>query len=85
MDSSGDSRAIADQGRTIRIPVHMIEFMNKFYDQSLSVARPGSRADPQEIADKMDLGIDKVRKVLSITKEPVSLDTPIGEDEDASL
>ncbi len=80
------TRAIADQGRTIRIPVHMIESVNKVLRTSRYLLQDlGREPTPQEIADKMDLGIDKVRKVLSITKEPVSLDTPIGEDEDASL
>jgi RNA polymerase primary sigma factor len=80
------TRAIADQGRTIRIPVHMIESVNKVLRTSRYLLQDlGREPTPQEIADKMDLGIEKVRKVLSITKEPVSLDTPIGEDEDASL
>ena len=80
------TRAIADQGRTIRIPVHMIESVNKVLRTSRYLLQDlGREPTPEEIASKMDLGIDKVRKVLSITKEPVSLDTPIGEDEDASL
>ena len=80
------TRAIADQGRTIRIPVHMIESVNKVLRTSRYLVQDlGREPTPYEIANKMDLNIDKVRKVLSITKEPVSLDTPIGEDDDASL
>ncbi|MEE2961224.1 MAG: RNA polymerase sigma factor RpoD [Myxococcota bacterium] len=80
------TRAIADQGRTIRIPVHMIESVNKVLRTSRYLVQDlGREPNPSEIASKMDLSIDKVRKVLSITKEPVSLDTPIGEDDDASL
>ena len=80
------TRAIADQARTIRIPVHMIESINKVVRTSRYLLQEmGREPDPEEIAEKMDLPIDKVRKVLKITKEPVSLDAPIGEDEDSSM
>jgi len=80
------TRAIADQARTIRIPVHMIESINKVVRTSRYLLQEmGREPDPEEIAAKMDLPIDKVHKVLKITKEPVSLDAPIGEDEDSSM
>jgi RNA polymerase primary sigma factor len=80
------TRAIADQARTIRIPVHMIETINKLVRTSRYLVQElGREPTPEEIAEKMELGIDKVRKVLKIAKEPISLETPIGEDEDSSL
>ncbi|MCC7440030.1 MAG: RNA polymerase sigma factor RpoD [Bdellovibrionales bacterium] len=80
------TRAIADQARTIRIPVHMIETINKLVRTSrLLVQSLGREPTPEEIAVKMELPVDKVRKVLKIAKEPISLETPIGEEEDSSL
>ncbi len=80
------TRAIADQARTIRIPVHMIETINKLIRTTKSLVQElGREPTAEEIAEKMDFPVDKVRKVLKISKEPVSLDTPIGEDEDSIL
>jgi RNA polymerase primary sigma factor len=80
------TRAIADQARTIRIPVHMIETINKLVRTSRYLVQElGREPTPEEIAEKMELPIEKVRKVLKIAKEPISLETPIGEDEDSSL
>jgi RNA polymerase primary sigma factor len=80
------TRAIADQARTIRIPVHMIETINKLIRTSRYLVQElGREPTPEEIADKMELPIDKVRKVLKIAKEPISLETPIGEEEDSHL
>ncbi len=80
------TRAIADQARTIRIPVHMIETINKLIRTSrLLVQEMGREPTPEEIAERMDFSLDKVRKVLKIAKEPISLDTPIGEEEDSYL
>lgn len=80
------TRAIADQARTIRIPVHMIETINKLIRTSrLLLQEIGREPTPEEIAEKMEIPIDKVRKVLRISKEPISLETPIGEDEDSHL
>jgi len=80
------TRAIADQARTIRIPVHMIETINKLIRTSrLLVQEIGREPTPEEIAEKMDLPLDKVRMVLKIAKEPISLETPIGEEEDSHL
>jgi RNA polymerase primary sigma factor len=80
------SRAIADQARTIRIPVHMIETINKVLRTSrYLVQQLGREPSPDEIATQMDVPPDKVRKVLKIVKEPVSLETPIGDDEESSL
>lgn len=80
------TRAIADQARTIRIPVHMIETINKLIRTSrLLVQQLGREPLPEEVALKMELPIDKVRKVLKIAKEPISLETPIGEEEDSYL
>ena len=80
------TRAIADQARTIRIPVHMIETINKLVrTQRMLLQELGREATPEEIADKMDMPVDKVRKVLKIAKEPISLETPVGEEEDSSL
>lgn len=80
------TRAIADQARTIRIPVHMIETINKLIRTSrYLVQENGREPSPEEIAEKMELPLDKVRKVLKIAKEPISLETPIGEEEDSHL
>ena len=80
------SRAIADQARTIRIPVHMIETINKVLRTSrYLVQQLGREPTPEEIATQMEVPPDKVRKVLKIVKEPVSLETPIGDDEESSL
>jgi RNA polymerase primary sigma factor len=80
------TRAIADQARTIRIPVHMIETINKLIRTSRHlVQKLGREPLPEEIAEKMDLPLDKVRKILKIAKEPISLETPIGEEEDSHL
>ena len=80
------TRAIADQARTIRIPVHMIETINKLVRTSrYLVQEMGREPTPEEIAVKMDLPLEKVRKVLKIAKEPISLETPIGEEEDSHL
>ena len=80
------TRAIADQARTIRIPVHMIETINKLIRVSRHLVQElGREPTPEEIADKMSLPVDKVRKVLKIAKEPISLETPIGEEENSHL
>ncbi len=80
------TRAIADQGRTIRIPVHMIETINKLARTSrLLIQELGREPTPEEIAVRMDMSVDKVKKVFKISKEPISLETPIGEEEDSSL
>ena len=80
------TRAIADQARTIRIPVHMIETINKLIRTSRYLVQEiGREPTPEEIAEKMDMALDKVRKVLKIAKEPISLETPIGEEEDSHL
>jgi len=80
------TRAIADQARTIRIPVHMIETINKLIRTSrVLVQEIGRDPTPEEIADKMEMPLDKVRKVLKVAKEPISLETPIGEEEDSHL
>lgn len=80
------TRAIADQARTIRIPVHMIETINKLVRTSRYLVQElGREPQPEEIAVKMDMPVDKVRKVLKIAKEPISLETPVGEEEDSHL
>ena len=80
------TRAIADQARTIRIPVHMIETINKLIRTSRYLIQElGREPNPEEIANKMDFPLEKVRKVLKIAKEPISLETPIGEEEDSHL
>jgi len=80
------TRAIADQARTIRIPVHMIETINKLIrTQRYLVQELGREPTPEEIAEKMELDVEKVRKVIRIAKEPISLETPIGEEEDSTL
>ncbi len=80
------TRAIADQARTIRIPVHMIETINKLIRTSRYLQQELAREPtPEEVAAKMEMPLDKVRKVLKIAKEPISLETPIGEEEDSHL
>ena len=80
------TRAIADQARTIRIPVHMIETINKLIRTSRYLVQElGREPKPEEIAEKMEIPLDKVRKVLKIAREPISLETPIGEEEDSHL
>jgi RNA polymerase primary sigma factor len=80
------TRAIADQARTIRIPVHMIETINKLIRTSRYLVQEiGREPTPEEISEKMEMPLDKVRKVLKIAKEPISLETPIGEEEDSHL
>ena len=80
------TRAIADQARTIRIPVHMIETINKLVRTSRTLVQElGREPAPDEIADKMSLPVDKVRRIMKISKEPISLETPIGEEEDSHL
>ncbi len=80
------TRAIADQARTIRIPVHMIETINKLIRTSRYLVQEiGREPTPEEIAGKMEIPVDKVRKVLKIAKEPISLETPVGEEEDSHL
>ncbi len=80
------TRAISDQARTIRIPVHMIETINKLVRTSRYLVQEiGREPTPEEIADKMEMPLDKVRKVLKIAKEPISLETPIGEEENSHL
>jgi len=80
------TRAIADQARTIRIPVHMIETINKLIRTSRYLVQElGREPTPEEIAERMEIPLEKVRKVLKIAKEPISLETPIGEEEDSHL
>ncbi len=80
------TRAIADQARTIRIPVHMIETINKLIRTARYLVQElGREPTPEEIAERMEYPLDKVRKVLKIAKEPISLETPIGEEEDSHL
>ena len=80
------SRAIADQARTIRIPVHMVETINKLIRVSRQLLQElGREPTPEEIADKMDMSVERVREILKISQEPVSLETPIGEEEDSHL
>ncbi len=80
------TRAIADQARTIRIPVHMIETINKLNRISREMLQEmGREATPEELAQRMDMSEDKIRKVLKIAKEPISMETPIGDDEDSHL
>jgi RNA polymerase primary sigma factor len=80
------TRSIADQARTIRIPVHMIETINKLNRISRQILQEtGKEASPEELAEKMELSEDKIRKVLKIAKEPISMETPVGDDEDSHL
>ena len=80
------TRAIADQARTIRIPVHMVETINKLIRVSRQLLQElGREPTPEEIAEEMDMNVDRVREILKISQEPVSLETPIGEEEDSHL
>lgn len=80
------TRAIADQARTIRIPVHMIETINKLVRTSRQLVQElGREPLPEEIAERMEMPVEKVRRILKIAKEPISLETPIGDDEDTHL
>jgi RNA polymerase primary sigma factor len=80
------TRAIADQARTIRIPVHMVETINKLIRVSRQLLQElGREPTPEEIAEEMDLSVDRVREILKISQEPVSLETPIGKEEDSHL
>jgi RNA polymerase primary sigma factor len=80
------TRSIADQARTIRIPVHMIETINKLNRVSRQILQEkGREASPEELAERMEMPEDKIRKVLKIAKEPISMETPIGDDEDSHL
>ena len=80
------SRAIADQSHTIRLPVHMVETVNKLLRvRRLLVQRLGREPSPEEIAEQMDTSLDKVQKMLKVVKEPISLETPIGDEEQSSL
>ena len=80
------TRAIADQARTIRIPVHMVETINKLIRVSRQLLQSlGREASPEEIAKEMDVSVDRVREIMKIAQEPVSLETPIGEEEDSHL
>ena len=80
------TRSIADQARTIRIPVHMIETINKIVrTQRQIMSEFGREPTPEELAKKLAMPLEKVRKVLKIAKEPVSLETPVGDEEDSSL
>ena len=80
------TRSIADQARTIRIPVHMIETINKLNRISRQMLQEmGREPTPEELGERMDMPEDKVRKVLKIAKEPISMETPIGDDEDSHL
>ena len=80
------TRAIADQARTIRIPVHMVETINKLIRVSRQLLQElGREPTPEEIAEEMDISVDRVREIMKISQEPVSLETPIGEEEDSHL
>lgn len=80
------TRAIADQARTIRIPVHMVETINKLIRVSRQLLQSlGREPSPEEIAKEMDVSVDRVREIMKIAQEPVSLETPIGEEEDSHL
>ena len=85
VDPAGDYASIADQARTIRIPVHMIETINKLVRTSRQMLHEiGREPTPEELAEKLAMPIEKVRKVLKIAKEPISLETPIGDEEQSS-
>ena len=80
------TRAIADQARTIRIPVHMVETINRLIRTSRQLLQElGREPQPEEIAERMDLPVDRVREIMKISQDPVSLETPIGEEEDSHL
>ena len=86
VDPPAITRSIADQARTIRIPVHMIETINKLNRISRQMIQEmGREPTPEELAERMEMPEDKVRKVLKIAKEPISMETPIGDDEDSHL
>ena len=86
VDSSGYYRSIADQARTIRIPVHMIETINKLVRTSRQMLHDmGREPTPEELAKRMRMPLEKVRKILKIAKEPVSLETPVGDEDDSQL
>ena len=86
MDRQAITRSIADQARTIRIPVRMIETINKLVRTSRQMLHEiGREPTPEELAEKLSMPIDKVRKVLKIAKEPISPETPIGDEEDSIL
>lgn len=80
------TRSIADQARTIRIPVHMIETINKLNRISRQILQEtGKEATPEELSEHIDMSEDKIRKIMKIAKEPISMETPIGDDEDSNL
>jgi RNA polymerase primary sigma factor len=80
------TRSIADQARTIRIPVHMIETINKMNRISRQILQEtGQEPDPATLAEKMEMPEDKIRKIMKISKEPISMETPIGDDDDSHL
>ena len=82
----GITRAIADQSRTIRVPIHMVETINKISKASRQLTQElGRNPTAQEIADKLLVPVDKVRKVLRTARDPISLDSPVGEDDDESM
>ena len=86
VDRQAITRAIADQARTIRIPVHMVETINKLIRVSRQLLQElGREPTPEEIAAEMDLSVEKVREITKIAQEPVSLETPIGEEDDSHL
>jgi DNA-directed RNA polymerase sigma subunit (sigma70/sigma32) len=86
VDTAGHHALIADQARTIRIPVHMIETINKLVRTSRQMLHEiGREPQPEELAEKLGMPLEKVRKVLKIAKEPISLETPIGDEEDSHL
>ena len=86
MDKTAITRAIADQARTIRIPVHMVETINKLSRvQRTLLQELGREPTPNEIADEMDLPVDRVIEIMKVAQEPVSLETPIGEEDDSHL
>jgi RNA polymerase primary sigma factor len=80
------SRAIADQSRTIRLPIHVVETVNKLLRMTrLLVQRLGREPTPEELAEQMEMPLDKVQKILKVVKEPISLETPLGDEEESSL
>src|SRR3546814_3184343 len=85
-DRQAITRSIADQARTIRIPVHMIETINKLNRISRQILQQfGREATPEELAKEMDMPEDKMRKVMKIAKEPITMETPIGDDEESHM
>lgn len=86
MDRQAITRAIADQARTIRIPVHMVETINRLIRTSRQLVQElGREPTAEEIAEKMDIPVERVREIRKISQDPVSLETPIGEEEDSHL